>query len=104
MTLNQVHKKADKQKIVYDTMEIVKKQLLPHYATTMMAAFAMQLHDKHGWGRKRLETLLTSVGDLFDSVQGGYLSLDDIVKTVEAETGINLKEMRGRCDGTQSNS
>lgn len=96
MNLNRAHKQIDRQKIVYETMEQVKKELLPNYTTTMMAAFAMQLHDKHGWGRKRLETLLTSVGELFDSVQGGYLSLEDIVKTVEAETGIKLEEMRGK--------
>lgn len=95
MNLDKAHRQIDRQKIVYDTMERVKKELLPTYTMTMMAAFALTLHDKHGWGKKRLERLMTTVGDMFDSVQGGYLSLEDIVKTVEAETGIKLEEMRG---------
>lgn len=90
MNLDKAHMKIDRDKVVYDSVEICKRKLLPKWRITMMAAFALQLHDKHGWGKKRLQELITEVGDTFDSVNKGYLSLDDIVETVENEIGLKL--------------
>lgn len=51
----------------------------------------MVLRDHFGFGRKRLEDFATYYSDMFDSVGLGYLSLMDMVKTLNKETGIVIK-------------
>lgn len=48
------------------------------------------LHDKHGFGTKRLEKVLEEVNDLLDSFNKGYISIDDLNGTLHEETGIKV--------------
>lgn len=48
------------------------------------------LHDKHGFGTKRLERVLDQVNDLLDSFNKGYISIDDLNNTLYEETGIKV--------------
>jgi hypothetical protein len=58
----------------------------------MIACFALQLHDKWGWGMKsRLPKLLDQVNDQFDSVMQGLITVDDLLQVVRDELGINIK-------------
>jgi hypothetical protein len=48
------------------------------------------LHDKYGFGTKRLEDVLAYFNDLLDSYNKGYISIDDLNNTLYEETGIKV--------------
>lgn len=48
------------------------------------------LHDKYGFGTKRLEAVVDQVNDLLDSFNRGYISIDDLNTTLHEETGIKV--------------
>lgn len=48
------------------------------------------LHDKFGFGGKRLERFLEYYADLLDSYNRGYVSIDDLNNTLFEETGIKI--------------
>ena len=61
------------------------------YATkAYSAALALALHDKLGFGKKRSQRFIQQVWDTFRNIQEGYLSLDDVVKTVQEDLEIDL--------------
>lgn len=61
----------------------------------MLGIPVMVLHDKYGFGKKRLPEFMDHVMELYDSFNRGYLTLDDIVECLEKETGIKLIEKGG---------
>lgn len=52
------------------------------------AGNCLLLHDKYGFGKKRLTEYLIGLDDLMDSYASGYLDIDDMEKTVEEECKI----------------
>lgn len=56
--------------------------------TLMFGLPILWLHDKKGWGEKRLSELVNGITGLYDSFSRGYLTLDDIRETIQKETGI----------------
>lgn len=59
-----------------------------------LACVALCLHDKLGFGHDRACRFMQDVDNLFDSINKGYLSLDDVLKTVEEEIGITFERMK----------
>lgn len=58
----------------------------------MIGIPTMVLHDKYGWGgKKRLPEFAEHVLDLYDSFDKGFITLDDIEKCIEDETGVKLQ-------------
>ena len=53
-------------------------------------AVAIVLRDKLGFGQTRLLRVLEQINETFDSIDRGYISVDDIVKVISEETGIEL--------------
>ena len=49
------------------------------------------LKDKLGFGPVRAQRFMNNVEELFDSINQGYLSLDDVIQTVEEELNISIK-------------
>jgi hypothetical protein len=62
-----------------------------HATKALLACFVMTMHDKWGWGHKRLTRLLDQVNDQFDSVLKEYVSLDDIIQEVKDKLGVDIK-------------
>ena len=56
------------------------------------AIFFTVMVDKEGYGRKRLNRIWNEVSDLSDSISKGYVSVKDLMKTLEDEMGIVLEE------------
>lgn len=62
------------------------------FATSgIYASLILILHDKWGWGHTRLTRLLDQVTEQFDSVNHGYVSIDDLKKTILDELGIKMQ-------------
>lgn len=92
-------KKKEKKKVAtYNlTWEQIEDMKLKATSEAMDFAFKqmmllplMVLRDKYGYGAKRLEDFIENVADMLDSYNRGYLDLDDIEKTLEEETGIEV--------------
>jgi hypothetical protein len=78
--------KADIKKIKDEAMtEAIDKAFI-----LMLGLPVMVLHDKFGFGAKRLERLTDEVLELYDSYNKGFLTLDDIMNTLKEETGLEL--------------
>ena len=49
------------------------------------------LHDRHGFGRKRLEDVCDSIQDKLELFNEGYVNMQDLYDTLHEETGIVLE-------------
>ncbi len=50
----------------------------------------LALMDGFGFGRIRIERFLDIIYDTYDSIDKGYLNLDDIVKTIKEEKKVEI--------------
>jgi hypothetical protein len=55
-------------------------------------AFATVLRDKLHFGNTKLIQTIKQVEDLFDSINSGYLSIEDLEQTLSEEAGIVIRE------------
>lgn len=62
------------------------------FAINMSAlAFATVLHDKMGFGQKRIMKVLNEVDELCDSICQDYASFEDFANVLKAECGIIIE-------------
>lgn len=59
--------------------------------TQVWAIFFTVMHDKEGYGKKRLKRLWKEVNALSDSVIKGYVKISDLQKTLDEEMGVVLE-------------
>lgn len=89
-------KKTATLNLTYDQFERFKEELTRQTAYTsllmMLGIPLIVLRDKHGFGKKRLEKFISDAIDQFDSFDKGYLTLDDLQKTIFEETGVKVTE------------
>lgn len=57
-------------------------------------AVAMTLHDKLGFGTMRLSKTLNDISELFDSINKGYASIEDLEQTLKEETGVVIQDRK----------
>jgi hypothetical protein len=70
----------------------IKNQAVEKALVLMLGLPVMVLHDKFGWqGDDRLQKFMDRVLELYDSFNQGYITLEDIIRTVEEETGVKLE-------------
>jgi hypothetical protein len=84
-----------KQKLTADDIKKLQKQeglaATDFAVSAYSAAMALCLHDKLGFGPVRAQRFMKQVEELFDSINQGYLTVEDVIKTVEEELGISIK-------------
>lgn len=90
MSLNKVHKKIGNERLMKDFIKKYEQPLVARVSATCLAVTAMVLHDKYGFGRKRLNDVFDYVYDLFDSVYRDYCTLDDIKECLYNELNLDL--------------
>lgn len=81
MTLNKAYKRIDNDMRKYTVVAVA-------------GAFALCLHDKYGFGRKRLGSLLRDVMNTFNAINENYTTVEDILKTVRRETGLDVSDFK----------
>jgi len=91
--LNRVHKDIEKQQITKEVIKNVEKQVIPRTKRACLAATVLALHDKFGFGTKRLEKYMLEVYELFDSIYEGYVSFEEIQKCIYEELGIDFDRL-----------
>lgn len=87
-------RKVSKQKLNHKDLKYITQQeaikATEYTVKQYSAAVMICLHDKLGFGATRAQRFINDVSDLFDSINQGYLSLDDITRTIEQELGIRI--------------
>ena len=69
-----------------------KRQAKEEAINDTWAIFFTVMRDKEGYGVKRLVRLWDRVNELSDSIIKGYVSVEDLKKTLADEAGITLGE------------
>lgn len=67
-----------------------KEESLDFAIAYSMAVALMVLRDKFGFGAKRLEDFIDEAHEMYDSIENEYLDIEDIIQTIEEETGITI--------------
>ena len=89
-TTHAIEEAVFKQKITKNVVKQCEERIIPRVQSSCLAATVLVLHDKFGFGTKRLERYMGEVFEYFDSVYNEYLSFDDIKKCVYDELGIDF--------------
>ena len=88
-------RKAAKKSLTHKDLKVITEQeaynTLQFTVKQYSAAVMLCLRDKLGFGPVRVQRFMKDVDELFDSINQGYLSLDDIIRTVEEELNISIK-------------
>ena len=88
-------RKAAKKSLTHKDLKVITEQeaynTLQFTVKQYSAAVMLCLRDKLGFGPVRAQRFMKDVDELFDSINQGYLSLDDIIRTVEEELNISIK-------------
>ena len=71
-------------------VEKAKRQAQTHAINMVWAVFFTALRDKEGYGYTRLRRVWDEVNYISDSIDKGYIKLDDLVNEL-AEYGITLE-------------
>lgn len=67
-----------------------RKDSIERASQLSMAVPVMVLRDEFGFGKKRLDKFIDAYMELYDAIDEGYLNLDDIIKTVNEETSVEI--------------
>ncbi len=68
-----------------------KKEAQVNAVKAAWAIMFSVLRDKFGWDVEQLQKMWDEVEDLSDSVTQGYVSVADMMQTLEEEAGIHLR-------------
>ncbi|MBO5100591.1 MAG: hypothetical protein J6B63_04705 [Treponema sp.] len=71
--------------------ETATKDAVNEAVSLMLSIPVMVLHDKYGFGKKRLQKFTDQCLELFDSFNKGYVSFEDLINTLKEETGVEVK-------------
>ena len=69
-----------------------RKESIERASQLSMAVPIMVLRDEFGFGEKRIDKFIAAYIELYDSISKGYLDLNDIIKTINEETGVKIVE------------
>jgi hypothetical protein len=87
-------RRLSKGKINMDELqEIINDRVMEAIAYTVRqysAVVALCLRDKLGFGKTRAQRFMKDVDTMFGDVMAGYLTLDDVIETVEKELDITI--------------
>lgn len=71
-------------------MNDLRKKDLEEIFSGFLALFCLVLHDKFGFGKKRLTVVVSYAVEMFNDVADGRLTFDDMREAIFRETGIKL--------------
>lgn len=88
-------RKVTKKKLTHKDLKVITEQeacnAIEFTVKQYSAVVMLCLKDKLGFGPVRAQRFMKNVDELFDSINQGYLSLDDVIQTVEEELNIRIK-------------
>lgn len=89
------HNKPKKKSTTFQQLLKAKKEGYTEGVTGTVenysAVMLLCLKDKFGFTSKQLQDVAWHINDTFDSVEKGYLSLEDIIQTLKEEDDLDLR-------------
>lgn len=83
------HKKQE-IKLTYDAIEKIKRETALQAIDALIPYQLFVLREQEGWGKKKLKRFHDNFMDLIDSAHKGYVTVDDIKKTLIDEAGVKF--------------
>ena len=93
MNLNKAHTKVQRDRYMNSVIKKVDKDIIARTQMSCLAACVQVLHDKFGFGKKRISEYMIYVYDYFDSIYNDYVSFDDIKECIYDELGVDFNEL-----------
>lgn len=90
MNLDKAHRKIVHDKISREVRTAVENKVIPKVQSACLAATALVLHDKFGFGKQRLNKYIEEVFNIFESIYLEYTDFDDIKSCIYDELGIDF--------------
>lgn len=85
-------RKRAKQGVTHKDLKLIQNevqhQAIKESVRIYSTAVAMVLRDKLGFGKVRMERTLVDIQELFDAMTEGYVSVEDIQKTLYEECDV----------------
>lgn len=75
-------------------LDRTQKKATSFAITYCWAVMFSVMRDKFGWGPVRLMRLWQETIGMSESIREGYVKIDDLVKTLEEESGIVLEDFK----------
>jgi len=89
------HNKQKKKSTTFQQLLKVKKEGYTEGVTGTVenysAVVLLCLKDKFNFTSEQLQDVAWHINDTFDSVEKGYLSLEDIIQTLKEEDGLDVR-------------
>lgn len=86
--------KKERHDLSIAKMEKHKRELEQVYQSALVVAMhasCLYLRDKQGYGKKRLGDFVEGFAEIVQDISDGYLDFEDIINTIEEETGIKIQ-------------
>lgn len=91
--LEKAHKQIQRERLINDVIRKCDKDIIARTQMSCLAACVQVLHDKFGFGKRRLSEYMMYVYDYFDSIYKEYVSFDDIKECIYDELGIDFNQL-----------
>lgn len=88
----QLQRKLNRNGIVKSDIDQIIHSTIDFTISGYEAVLVLALHDKLGFGEKRARRFIEHVRDTFDSVDQGYVSLEDIKDEIKETMNIDIEK------------
>lgn len=88
----QLQRKLNRNGIVKSDIDQIIHSTIDFTISGYEAVLVLALHDKLGFGEKRARRFMKYVRDTFDSVDQGYVSLEDIKDEIKETMNIDIEK------------
>lgn len=92
-SLMAAHKEIQYNKVKREVTKTTENKVIPRVQAACLAATALVLHDKFGFGAKRLNVYIAEVFEIFESIYLEYTSFEDIKKCIYDVLGIDFETL-----------
>jgi hypothetical protein len=104
--VNSKGKLSDKAALLKNHEAAVKKatvdQTMNFCIEASMSIFVMALADEFGFGKTRIERVLTRIENNFECIMSGNLALEDVKAEIEERFNIIITAKQGGTDGREN--
>lgn len=90
MNLDKAHRKIEHDKISREVRTAVENKVIPKVQSACLAATALVLHGKFGFGKQRLNKYIEEVFNIFESIYLEYTEFEDIKRCIYDELGVDF--------------
>jgi hypothetical protein len=73
-------KASDLRTHIHSEVEQIRKEVTKDVLAKLFGSLVVALHDEFGFGKVRIDRFIDKVNEQFDSIENGYVTLEDFNK------------------------